>query len=359
MNARTLLMLSVAGALCLSACSLLLDFDPEGQPCDASGACLEGYGCVEGRCVLGADAGIDCAQCPSGRCFPDRNECLPNTCEFRICNATFYCDEDGGVGPTCKSVAPDTLGGTCYSDTGCGVNRRCMLGAIQAESTGNPRGGFCVESCGPLDTCPMGSVCRGFPLGLDAGETRVCLPSNAVYSCVNDQSCVRPGQPPSVCTVFDHPEVGPIKACDAPLSVGAQTGEPCARDRDAGTFCVNGLCVPPTPEATEPSVCANTCDATTCPAGQTCTPVPFAVQKGGVIRYVPMCVTAQTACVLCTATPDVCGVDAPYCENFGGEGRCFGACTPGAGSQQCADGYSCMALDAGTNRCVPTSFACP
>jgi hypothetical protein len=52
-------------ALCLglSACSLLLDFDEEGQPCDERNLCLPGYSCVEEACVSdgtpASDAGVD------------------------------------------------------------------------------------------------------------------------------------------------------------------------------------------------------------------------------------------------------------------------------------------------------------
>ncbi|WP_253977264.1 hypothetical protein [Myxococcus dinghuensis] len=40
-------------ALCLglSACSLLVDFDEEGQPCDDRNQCLEGYVCRDDACV--------------------------------------------------------------------------------------------------------------------------------------------------------------------------------------------------------------------------------------------------------------------------------------------------------------------
>ncbi|MCP3144034.1 hypothetical protein [Pyxidicoccus xibeiensis] len=54
-------------SLTLSACSLLVDFDEEGQPCDALNQCLEGYTCQGDVCVsddspapdagTGADAG--------------------------------------------------------------------------------------------------------------------------------------------------------------------------------------------------------------------------------------------------------------------------------------------------------------
>lgn len=42
----------------VSACSLGLDFDPEGQPCDARNQCLDGYTCQGGVC-LSSDAPAD------------------------------------------------------------------------------------------------------------------------------------------------------------------------------------------------------------------------------------------------------------------------------------------------------------
>jgi hypothetical protein len=38
-------------AMSLSACSLITDFDPEGQPCDAQNRCLSGYVCRDDVCV--------------------------------------------------------------------------------------------------------------------------------------------------------------------------------------------------------------------------------------------------------------------------------------------------------------------
>lgn len=53
-------------SLGLSACSLLVDFGPEGQPCDR-GQCLPGYVCENEVCVEGTatDAGVD-AGIPGG-----------------------------------------------------------------------------------------------------------------------------------------------------------------------------------------------------------------------------------------------------------------------------------------------------
>lgn len=40
-----------------TGCSLLVDFDPENQPCDSVGACLPGYTCIDEKCHT-SDGGI-------------------------------------------------------------------------------------------------------------------------------------------------------------------------------------------------------------------------------------------------------------------------------------------------------------
>ena len=68
------LIVPTALLLGLSACSLLVDFDPEGQPCD-QGKCLEGYVCQDQVCVSGdgtttdagsTDAGADAGSTDAG-----------------------------------------------------------------------------------------------------------------------------------------------------------------------------------------------------------------------------------------------------------------------------------------------------
>ena len=52
----------LALAIALSAssgCTLLTSFNPDGQPCDMTASnpaneCLQGYGCVQGKCKKGA-----------------------------------------------------------------------------------------------------------------------------------------------------------------------------------------------------------------------------------------------------------------------------------------------------------------
>lgn len=70
MRSQQLLWLFAILAL-LSACSLLVDFDPEGQPCDARNQCLQHYVCVDGGCISSPDGGTggtslceDPAHCP-------------------------------------------------------------------------------------------------------------------------------------------------------------------------------------------------------------------------------------------------------------------------------------------------------
>jgi len=50
MRAQRLLWM-IAMLSLLPGCSLLVDFDPEGQPCDAKNQCLPGYQCVNNACV--------------------------------------------------------------------------------------------------------------------------------------------------------------------------------------------------------------------------------------------------------------------------------------------------------------------
>ncbi|GHG64297.1 hypothetical protein GCM10012319_04610 [Comamonas sp. KCTC 72670] len=55
------LLVSVALGAGLSACSLLVDFDEEGQPCDELFQCLDNYTCVDNACVPlegGGDGGV-------------------------------------------------------------------------------------------------------------------------------------------------------------------------------------------------------------------------------------------------------------------------------------------------------------
>lgn len=56
----------VALSLGLSACSLLVDFDEEGQPCDDRNQCLPGFACEDGSCIRDDSAVPDAGPADSG-----------------------------------------------------------------------------------------------------------------------------------------------------------------------------------------------------------------------------------------------------------------------------------------------------
>jgi hypothetical protein len=60
---RSLLCLAALAAG-VTACSLGLDFGPEGQPCDARNQCLAGYACQAGSCVS-SDSPSDAGTSPT------------------------------------------------------------------------------------------------------------------------------------------------------------------------------------------------------------------------------------------------------------------------------------------------------
>lgn len=75
--------LAMAGAL---GCSFIVDFDPEGKPCDSNGACLEGYVCNESNVCIpepppsdgGTDGGLDDGGIPEfDGSIPDFDASIP------------------------------------------------------------------------------------------------------------------------------------------------------------------------------------------------------------------------------------------------------------------------------------------
>ncbi|MFZ5467959.1 MAG: hypothetical protein ACOZIN_00865 [Myxococcota bacterium] len=351
----------IAAMLAASACSLLLNFDPEGLPCD-NGRCAEGYGCVQNVCVKGGPVDA-CGGCATGeRCGADSKHCLPNTCEFRKCGIGQYCEEFE-EGPRCVDAKHPRLGTLCLDDAQCasgGPGRLCMRGAVQNNLTGTLRKGTCVEPCAAGGTCQSeGARCRTLSLGLDAGEVSLCLPDDAFHPCVNDTSCE--DNDSLICTVFDHPAVGPVSLCDSALTTGAVVGEPCAATlagRDGGSLCRNGLCVPRAPVDTQQSFCGELCDEGTCPSGSVCRPVEFAL-LGNTLRHVPMCLSRATLCLDCFAGPKTCGADAPSCVGTVTGPRCLAACNPDGGvGPACPPSLTCTFIDGGSY-CLPTFGGCP
>ncbi|MBI3180906.1 MAG: hypothetical protein HYZ28_02045 [Myxococcales bacterium] len=346
--------LALLAALVLAgACSLLVRFDPEGQPCEGT-KCLLGYACVLGKCVSDAGPPDECGGCGlTERCSPTMKSCVPNTCQFRRCPVGTRCSEASGL-PACQAISKPELAHSCRDEADCETGRNCYLGAVQLNSNGALRTGICVERCGFLDACPSGATCQTFAIGLDAGEVRFCAPTGALYRCTNDNDC---REHDLVCTVFDHPAIGPSTLCDSPTA-GASPGQTCTLlAGDGGSLCANGLCIPRQPSGVQATTCGELCDvradASTCALGRPCALVEFHVV--GDFRHLPMCVSAPTACAKCQSDAD-CGPDAPRCTSNGIETRCLAACSPSAGAfPRCPSGYGCVMVPSGATRCIPVS----
>ena len=356
---------AIALAVAAAGCSLLLNFDPEGQLCDSAGACLSGYGCVDKRCRKGADAGTPACQ-PGERRSVVTGKCVPYTCQFRRCGVGSYCSDDAGIA-TCRDLVQPNLGRVCVDDGQClldGTNRVCYRGAVQISNFGGAiRTGACVETCVGANPClTPGATRQTFTLGADGGSVCMCIPDGVFNPCLNNDGCRDDGL---VCTVFDHPAIGPATFCDSP-GTGGEVGDPCVLNTSLpdggafGTLCKNGLCVPRALAQGEQGVCGELCDqragVTSCGGGRQCVLVEFSVV--GVIHHVPMCVAQSSQCGPCTPDGGGCGIDAPHCTSLQNELRCLSACSADAGAfAACPGDLICRLSDAGY-RCTPPVGVC-
>ena len=343
-----------------SACSLSAKFEDEGRPCDSSGLCAEGFTCVEGACQA-LSGNSKCQSCPADTlCDEGSGLCVATTCAARACAVGFTCVEESGT-TRCRPIFPPNYGHSCIRDTDCSVdgpNQICYAGTVQ-QSSGARRPGFCIEKClAPGAACQTtGATCQSFKTGLGTAEVLLCVTPKLVTACESDAVCTPAGL---LCTVFDHPGVGPATFCDSPLSGGAAVGQACSVSLATGALCANGLCIPREPAAGQAATCGQLCGAATCGAGTSCQLVEFRTPAEA--RFLPMCVAQVTACLSCDSGAGgaaACGADAPRCTTFNGAPRCLAECAPTGGTgSTCPTGYTCGSVD-GANRCVPTGNACP
>lgn len=354
--------LLAAATFAASACSLLLDFDQDGLPCDASNGCLEGFACVDGQCVAASERPEGCGSCAAGfSCEPSSGECRPEGCDVRACAAGSRCTAADAGPAFCEPIASPSPGHRCTQDADCadaGAERFCLLGAVQDPQTGALRNGICVEPCAVPDA-PCGDdagACRPLSGVADAESGLVCVTAGMVTPCQDDQRCAPHGL---LCTVFDHPSVGPTSLCDAPLSGGAAAGEACSvtvGDPSGFALCANGLCAPRPGTSTTQPLCLSPCVEGGCGAA-VCAVSEFALS--GVIRHLPLCVPQVTRCTPCGAEAPACGADAPRCSTLDGGAYCLSACSPDAGTGPlCPPEETCVQLPEGF-RCVPATGACP
>lgn len=216
-----------------SGCSFLVQFDPETQPCDSTGACLAGYACVDGLCksldggAVPTDAGTDAGTCAARETVcgdgndddcDGKTDCADSDCAAQACDDGDACT----VGETCNTLGVCQRGtakdcstpaacqaarGTCEAGTG-----RCVYAALaDGTSCGSIAaarccGGQCINTTSSLTNC---GGC-----GLACGTGQLC-------ESINQSTCnVEPVDTSGRCT--------------------CATGVPCPM----GQSCASGRCVP-------------------------------------------------------------------------------------------------------------------
>jgi hypothetical protein len=216
-------------ALVLPGCSLLVQFDPETQPCDSAGACRFGYTCVftgdAGLCLAddggGADGGDDAGRpnreldCTDGvdddgdlqvDCFDtdcngqacsDRDACTSGeTCQASTCRGgtAIVCNTPpSGCRAALGSCQPAT--GQCAypplpDGTACGMGlaARCCDGACKDLTTDTTDCGGCGLACASGQVCqPINqSLCGSEPI-----DTSGRCSCSASAPCPNGQTCTQ------------------------------------------------------------------------------------------------------------------------------------------------------------------------
>ncbi|MEN9798446.1 MAG: hypothetical protein RL653_2142 [Pseudomonadota bacterium] len=347
-----------------TACSLLISFDPDGQPCGLEEACSAGYSCVNGQCRLGGPPLDPCSQCkPEERCNAAGTACEPRTCANTPCPLGEVCSaEDGGI-PVC--VERQGLGQACAVDSDCSTStvRVCVIGQrARPLADGGVGYGVCLDRCILQDGCPLntGQVCTQFRTGLDAGIGKVCLPSGLLTPCTSEADCTGLSQG-FTCALFANQRTGLLQACDLAEVGGAPAGGACgaaASVADGGAVrCGSGSCVA---AGDGGSVCAPACAEGTCGRNTECRVVDLALS--GVPVRPALCV-APTECRPCTDNRS-CGADAPACATLtdGGTQRsvCLLPCSPvvDGGAGPCPAAHTCTDVG-GALRCVPDGAGCP
>lgn len=214
-----------------SACTFLLDWDPDGLPCASEEPkCAEGYSCLHTRCVKNQSlapgwtctAPIQCEGYPSytcGKSFVCRKVCEKYYDSSADCPSGHYCKPEQHPEDEVQLI------GTCHPSE-CNVNTDCVpTGPICVEIS--KTAGACLFSCeneinasGEYeDNClPIGTdETHCHHLGRTGAKRLVCLPllGRITISPGDSNQCAcdivnTPCKPGSTCQLHSSPE---IKQC--------------------------------------------------------------------------------------------------------------------------------------------------
>jgi hypothetical protein len=251
-------------ATVVAGCSLLTQFDPEAQPCDAAGQCSLGYDCVlnadgDGGVCKSNDGGVtmnDAGTTDAGGCTARETECgdgRDNDCD----NSTDCADSDCS-GVACDDRDPCTTGEVCSAGS-------CPRGnAVVCNTPPNP----CQQPTGSCEAgtgrCLYGSLPDGTTCG--AGQASRCCSGTCINTTLNGSHCGGCGITCSamqVCQPIDSSGCRPAEPSNTSGRCTCTGAAGCPN----GQTCTNGVCYP-----TLPTQCAagQGVQATTAADGGTC-----------------------------------------------------------------------------------------
>ena len=230
-----------------SGCSLLVQFDPETQPCDSAGLCGPGYTCSDAGLCHFTDAGVapsDAGGLDAAVCIAHETNCADGKDDD--CDGLTDCLDNDCGGLRCDDKDACTTGETCNQGL---CNRGAALvcntppNTCQAQN-GSCTGGACVyapladgTSCGP--TLPE-RCCTGTCVNLTLTATNC---GGCGLACAMGQVCQSINQEP---------------LCLAPSDTSARCScsatAPCPGGADGGgqTCAANGFCRPSAPAQCAP-----------------------------------------------------------------------------------------------------------
>jgi hypothetical protein len=179
--------------IALSGCSQILDWSPEGLPCDAENKCGDGFSCLGKRCVAdgslairaSCNSSVQCEGYPTNICGSQpysacRKRCLDNylASVAGICNTGEYCR------PEPERERPTQWTGTCV-ESECSTTAQCRNhnGASDVCVAVSPSANACWQTCTVSvsagvysDTCGTTDgldYCQ--PIGPKDNQSLVCL----------------------------------------------------------------------------------------------------------------------------------------------------------------------------------------
>lgn len=319
--------------------------------------CRDAYACIGGACQPKCSPG----DCPDGFYCDADGSCqegvAPTSCVDTGCNSGFTCNAASGEcvpdGPV-VTPADGSPGSPCVADAECdGANGFCIPALYDDGTEGWPNGYCSAFDCDSVD-CPAGSECYVTP-----DETfYFCLQTcGSTGDCYDGYACMGGACQPK-CSPGDCPdgftcnaagecvEGGPV---DPPTGDGA-VGAACVADEDC--LGATPMCIPAVysdgSTGWPGGYCATLeCDTVGCAAGATC----FTNPDESLFFCLDNC-NASSECragYVCdggACSPDCQASGCPAGQTCGADGFCSDApCTPGS----CPAGLVCGDLGA----CIP------